>query len=306
MPVSRKYLDPETIARLSGLELRARSFAVGFRSGVQRSPYHGFSIEFAEHREYVPGDDVRNIDWRVFGRADRLYVKEHEEETNLSCHILVDASNSMAYRGAAAHSGRTKLEYSCGLAASLAYLLVHQQDAAGLITFDRQIRAQMSASTGRSHLNNLAKLLEDTQPAEVTDVKILFHRLAEGLRKRTMIVLISDLLADAADVVSGLEHISHSGHELIVFHVLDDDEWNMPFVENALFEGLEDSQRLLADPQSLRTSYLAVVERFVARVKGACIKHRADYVPVNTRDPLVAVLSGYLARRAGIMAVGRK
>lgn len=305
MPASRKYLDPETIARLSGLELRARSYTAGFRSGMQHSPYHGFSVEFAEHREYVPGDDVRNIDWRVYGRVDRLYVKEHEEETNLSCHLVVDASRSMAYRGAAAFGGRTKFEYACGLAASLAYLLIHQQDAAGLVTFDQTIRKQLPAAAGKTHLYHLVEELERTEPAQVTDVKLLFHRLAEHLRKRTMIVLISDLLAGAAEVADGLEHIAHAGHELIVFHVLDDDEWQMPFPENALFEGLEDAQRLLADPQSLRASYLNVVERFVNRVKAACIKHRSDYVPVNTRDPLVAVLSGYLMRRASMRVAGR-
>lgn len=295
MPTSIKYLDPEVIARLRGLDLRARSIVAGFISGMHRSAYHGFSVEFAEHRQYVQGDDLRYIDWRIFGRADRLYVKEYEEETNLRCNILLDASRSMAYRGDAALS---KFEFAAKLAASLAYLLTGQQDAAGLITFDSGVRAKLPEATGRVHLHNFVKVLEQTSPEQGTDVKVLFHRLAEELRKRSMVILISDLQADADDVVSGIEHICYAGHELIVLHVMDDHEWNFPFVENVMFEGLEDDVRLFADPQSLRASYLAAVERFVARVQTACLRHRADYVAVNTRDPVDAVLCGYLARRA--------
>lgn len=304
MPASRKYLDPEVISRLRGLELRARSIVAGFISGMHRSAYHGFSVEFAEHRQYVPGDDIRYIDWRILGRSDRFYIKEYEEETNLRCNILLDASKSMAYRGRGAK--HTKFEYACYLAASFAYLLTSQQDAAGLITFDSQIRTRLPSATGKAHLNNFSSVLEQTQPELKTDVKILFHRLAEELRKRSMVVLISDLLADADDVAGGLEHICHAGHELIVLHVMDDDEWTFPFVENVMFEGLEEDLRLLADPQSLRASYLAAVERFSNRVETVCLKHRGDYVPVNTRDRIDAVLCGYLARRSGLMAGGRR
>jgi uncharacterized protein (DUF58 family) len=306
MPASRKYFDPDVIARLRGLELRARSIVAGFISGMHRSAYHGFSVEFADYRQYVPGDDIRYVDWRIYGRADRLYIKEYEEETNLRCNILLDVSQSMAYCGAAAR-GRSKFEYACGLAASLAYLLVSQQDAAGLITFDSQIRAQLSSTTGKAHLANFLQVLEQSSPAGQTHVKILFHRLAEELRKRSMVILISDLLADAEDVVSGLEHICHAGHELIVLHVMDDDEWSFPFVENVMFDGLEDKLELLTDPQSLRQSYLAAVSAFATRVRAACLKHRADYLPVNTRDPLDAVLCGYLAWREGLIAgAGRR
>ncbi|HMQ14695.1 MAG TPA: DUF58 domain-containing protein [Phycisphaerae bacterium] len=302
MPASRKYLDPDVIARLRGLELRARKVAAGFISGRHRSAYHGFSVEFAEHRQYVPGDDLRYIDWRIFGRADRFYIKEYEEETNLRCNILLDTSRSMAYSGA----GRiSKFEYAARLAASFAYLLARQQDAVGLLTFDDQIRTHVPSAAGRVQLNNLLRVLEDAAPAGRTHVKVLFHRLAEELRKRSMVILVSDLLADPDDVVDGLEHMCHAGHELILLHVLDDDEWNLPFVENLLFEGLEDDLRLLVDPQSLRTSYIAAVERFSARVQAVCLKHRADYVPVNTRDPVQAVLCGYLARRSGRLAGAR-
>lgn len=302
MPASRKYLDPDVIARLRGLELRARSIAAGFISGMHRSAYRGFSVEFAEHRQYAPGDDIRYIDWRLFGRADRFYIKEYEEETNLRCNLLLDASRSMAYRGRAASGGQSKFEYACRLAASLAYVLISQQDAAGLVTFDSAVRAHLPSATGRAQLLNLVQVLAGTQPEQATDVKILFHRLAEELRHRSMVVLISDLLTDTADLVSGLEHICYAGHELIVLHVMDDDEWNLPLAENVLFRGLEDERRLLADPQSLRASYLAAVRRHRMRVEAVCLKHRADYVPVNTRDPVDGVLCGYLARRSGRQA----
>ncbi len=293
MPASSKCLNPEIIARLQGLELRARGIVAGFISGMHRSPYRGFSVEFAEHREYVPGDDVRHVDWRLFGRADRFYVKQYEVETNLRCCLLVDASESMAYG-----SPVSKFDYTRTLAASLAYLVVDHQDAAGLITFDSEVRDRLDCKSGKAHLANLADVLDGAAPAGKTHVKVLFHRLAEELHSRSMVVLISDLLADPDHIVAGLDHIRYAGHELIVFHVMDDDEWNFPFVENVLFDGLEEPAQLLADPQSLRDSYLAAMRRLVTRVRAACLKLRADYVPVNTRDPVDAVLCGYLGRRA--------
>jgi len=301
MPASSKCLNPETIARLQGLELRARGVVAGFISGMHRSPYRGFSVEFAEHREYVPGDDLRHVDWRLFGRADRFYVKQYEVETNLRCYLLVDASESMAY-------GRpvSKFDYARMLAASLAYLVIDHQDAAGLITFDSEVRGRLDCKSGKAHLANLAHVLDGAAPAGKTHVKVLFHRLAEELHSRSMVVLVSDLLADPDHIVAGLDHIRYAGHELIVFHVMDDDEWNFPFVENVLFDGLEEPAQLLADPQSLRDSYLAAVQRLVTRVRAACLKLRADYVPVNTRDPVDAVLCGYLGRRARAVAGAKR
>jgi uncharacterized protein (DUF58 family) len=292
---SARFLNPEVIAGLRGLELRARTVVAGVISGMHRSVYRGQSVEFAQHRPYAAGDDLRHIDWRVFGRQDRLFIKQYEEETNLNCNLLLDVSRSMAYGSGPLN----KFEYAACLAASLAYLLVRQSDAVGLLTFDHEVRWKLPATTGRVQLTNVISLLEDSTPSGTTNVKILFHQLAEELRRRSLVVLISDLLTDAADVVAGLEHICYAGHELVVLHVMDDHEWNFPFVENTFFEGLEDEHRLLADPQSLRNSYLAAVRRFTARVRAVCLKHRADYVPVNTRDPLDAVLTGYLSHRGG-------
>lgn len=303
MASTKKYLDPDLVARLRGLRLRARGMASGVVTGMHRSPYHGFSVEFAEHRQYSPGDDIRYLDWRIFGRQDRFYIKQYEEETNLRCEFLVDASRSMAY-SAGAPGGMSKFDYACKLAASLAYLLVSQQDSVGLITFDSKVRSRLPAAMGKRHLGALVSILEDSTPDQATDVKILFHRLAEELRKRAMVVLISDLLADPDDVVYGLEHICHAGHETVVLHVMDDHEWNFPFVDNVQFEGLETDERLLVDPQSLRASYLDSLRGFVTRVQTACLKHRADYVPVNTSDPIDGVLTGYLARRSGLATGG--
>ncbi|TWT45656.1 hypothetical protein RAS1_20840 [Phycisphaerae bacterium RAS1] len=298
MPASRKYLKPEVVARLRGLELRSRRAVTGVLSGMHRSVYHGYSVEFAEHRPYVAGDDLRHIDWRLFGRKDRFFIKQYEEETNLRCNFLLDTSSSMAFGG----GGVSKFEYAAALAASMAYLVSEQHDAIGLITFDSRVRTNLPETTGHQQLLNFLALLDDAAPEGQTDVKMLFHRLAEQLRRRSVVVLISDLLADIDAVADGLEHLCHTGHELIVFHTLDPSEWDFPFVENVMFEGLEDELRLLADPQALRASYMAAVERFCTRVKTVCLKHRADYVAVNTRDPVEVVLSGYLSRRAGAAA----
>lgn len=293
MPASTKYLRPEVLARLRGLDLRARSVVAGFISGMHRSAYHGYSVEFAEHRQYVPGDDIRHIDWRLFGRADRFYIKQYEEETNLRCNILLDVSRSMDY----GEGGRNKFEYACSIAATLAYLLVKQRDAVGLVTFDHQIRDRLPSATGQVQLANFISVLESSRPDETTDVKVLFHRLAEELRRRSMVILISDLLADVDDVILGLEHIGLARHELIVMHLMHDDEWNFPFVENVFFEGLEESAELLTDPQTLRESYLEAVKRFSNRVKSACLDHGVDYLAVNTNDPLEVVLASYLSSR---------
>lgn len=294
MGLTSNYLRPNVIAALRGLEFRARAIAAGSISGLHRSAYHGYSVEFAEHREYVPGDDIRHIDWRRFGRADRFYIKQYEEETNLRCNLLLDASRSMAY----GQDRQNKWDYACTLAATLAYLLMHQSDAFGLLTFDHEVRAKLDVASGRVQLRQFVSLLEDSRPDRTTNVKLLFHRLAQELRHRSMAVLVSDLLTDPDDVIAGLEHIRHAKHELIVFHLMHDDEWNFPFVDNVLFEGLEETDRLLIDPQALRAGYLHAVNQFVARVRAACLNSGVEYVAVNTRDPVEVVLTGYLARRA--------
>jgi len=294
----RKYLDPEILTKISRLELRARLIVEGFISGMHNSPYHGLSVEFAAHREYVPGDDIRHIDWRLFARGDRLYIKQHEEETNLRTHVLLDCSRSMLYPQHDHPGWRNKFDYASTLAASLIYLLMHQQDACGLVLFDRQVREQIAPTSQTAQLRSMIDLIERNPPDHTTDVKVLFAHLADRLRRRGLVVLISDLLADVEEVVGGLRRLRYAGQDVIVLHVLDHDELTFPFEQLTMFEGLEHPDlRLLADPQSLRRSYLAVVQGFISRVRSTCMDHRIDYALLSTHDPIDAGLSTFLAGR---------
>jgi uncharacterized protein (DUF58 family) len=307
MPDYAKFLNPDVLAKISRLELRARMVVEGFISGMHRSPYHGYSVEFAAHREYVPGDDIRHIDWRLYARGDRLYIKQYEEETNLRAHILLDCSKSMAYpdhatlhpaHSTAEGSRMTKFDYACTLAASLAYLLVHQQDSCGLVLFDHAIRDYVPAASSPAQVQSIIELIERQKPDHTTDVKMLPSRLADQLRHRGLIILISDLLADADDIASGLQQLRHGRQDLIVLHVLDHDELTFPFENNTLFEGLEAPDvQLLADPQSLRAAYLRIVQDFVSRIRTACVNHRIDYRLISTREPLDGALTAFLAAR---------
>ncbi len=298
MSESTRYLRPEVIQRIAPLELRARRVVEGFIAGLHRSPYRGFSVEFAEHREYVPGDDTRHIDWRVYGRADRYYVKQYEEETNLRAHILLDCSRSMAYPEHAAAGRMTKFEYAACAAASLAWLLMEQQDAVGLILFDHRVRDEIPPTSHRAKILSLIDLIDRTRPDGATDVKVLFPHLADRIRRRGMVVIVSDLLTSPDDVIAGLQRFRYGGHEVLVLHVLDRDELRFPFADNTLFEGIErPDRRVLADPQSLRRSYLDAVERFLGRVRRACMNQRIDYALISTNDPLDVALSAFLAQR---------
>lgn len=301
MNASRKYLQPEILSKISRLELRARTVVEGFVSGLHKSPYHGFSIEFAEHREYVPGDDLRHLDWRVFAKSDRFYIKQYEEETNLRSHILLDCSGSMAYpesRRAGSSNRMTKWEYASTLAASIAFLQSSQQDAIGLTLFDHQIRRQIPSVATPRQLSNLIAVIEENAPRDMTDVKTLFRYLADRIKRRSMVVVISDFLTDLDDVISGLQRLRHTRHELLVMHVLDHDEIEFPFVDQTLFEGMEIDHELLTDPQALRKSYLEQVQNFIHRLRSFCVDNRIDYALFSTRDPLDVALSTFLAKRS--------
>jgi len=307
MAEHKKYLDPEILTKIGRLELRARMVVEGFISGMHRSPYHGFSVEFASHREYVPGDDTRHIDWRLFARGDRLYVKQYEEETNLRTMVLLDCSASMRYpeharAGSSLRSSRygwkNKYDYAATLAASLIYLLMHQQDACGLVLFDSDVREQIPPTSHSAQMRGMIDLMERHPPDGTTEVKLMLAGLAERLRHRGLIVLISDLLTNSDDVISGLQQLRHRGQDLIVMHVLDEDELKFPFNDNTLFEGLEaPGVQTLVDPQSLRASYLQIVGEFISRIRAACMDGGIDYVLLGTHDPLDAGLSAYLAGR---------
>ncbi len=245
-----KYLDPQTLSKLHGLELRARSIVEGYVSGVHRSPYHGFSIEFAEHREYSPGDDLRFVDWKVYGKTDKFYLKQYEQETNLVSYLLLDTSESMRYRSDAA--AMSKLEYAQCVAAALAYLILQQQDSVGLATFDNEIRSLIRPSSNPSHLNQLLHVMENCQPEQKTRTGPIFHDLAERLKRRGLVLILSDLFDDVPSMLAGLKHFRHRRHDVIVFHVLDAAEIEFPFKQTTMFRGLEQLPDVLTDPRALR------------------------------------------------------
>jgi uncharacterized protein (DUF58 family) len=290
-----KFLDPAVIARLGTMELKARTVVEGFLSGLHRSPYKGFSVEFAEYRQYLPGDDLSTIDWKVYARSDRHYVKKYEEETNLECHLLLDVSASMAYRGAAPMS---KLEYGSVLAASLAFLMHRQRDATGLIAFDERIAFRLPAGARPGHLHALLLALERLQPGTRSDVGRPLHQLAEALVKRSLVVLISDLLDDPDPVIKGLRHLKFRGTDVVVFQVLDPNELTFPFRGASRFKDLESADEVTADPESLRASYLRELAGLTLRYDRELRGSGIDYVQLDTSQPLDFALLAYLSARA--------
>lgn len=296
MAVAQKnYLDPKTLDTIHRLDLRARLVVDGFITGQHKSPYHGFAVEFASHREYVPGDEIKHIDWKVWSKTDRFYIKEYEEETNLKMTIIFDCSKSMRYGDQSEHW--SKFDYGATAAACLAYLAQQQQDSVGLITFDTEIRKKLPNSSHPSHMKLMLHELEQTEPDNKTDVGDIFLRLAEEIGKRGMVVLVSDLFCDLTTLKHSLQHFRHRRHEVVVFHVMHEHELTFPFVDNTMFKGLEVDQQLLTEPMDLRRSYLAVVENYLHEVRKMCAGCGIDHVLLDTSEPLDAVLAGYLAFR---------
>jgi len=295
-------LDPDALAKIHRLELIARGVVEGFVTGKHRSPYKGFSVEFAEHRQYVPGDAITDLDWRVFGRSDRYYVKQYVEETNLRATILLDASGSMAYRGerAAKHRGRrlSKFEYARYLAASLAHLLIHQQDAVGLVTFDAQVRRYIPPRSRPSHLRVLLEELHDTRPGAETALAPILHNIAERARRRGLVVIISDLFDDPEEIVRALHHFRYRKHEVLLLHVVAEEEMTFPFEQSRLLRDLELPQvRRQIDPAALRAAYLDGVRDHLRRLETGCGQMDIDYVPLSTAQAFDESLAQYLAER---------
>jgi len=292
------YLRPEVLSRIGGLEFRARQVVEGFVSGMHQSPYRGYSVEFAEHREYVAGDDLRHLDWRVWGRVDRLYIKQYEEETNLRTHLLVDCSASMRYPESQPGRRMSKFEYAATIAASLAFLLTHQQDAVGLLMFDDAVRTELPALSSQAHLRALVAQLERALLSRPNASDTLATEISPKLRRRSLVVLVSDLLFDADELIRTLDRWRHDRHEVLVLHVLDADERTFPFRGFTRFEGLETPDlHLTVDPQGLRKAYLEALDEFVSRIRIACLNRQIDFVELSTADPLDVALRRYLARR---------
>ena len=298
---SHNLLDPEAVSRISRLELEARHVVEGFLSGMHRSPYFGQSIEFVQHREYVPGDDVRKIDWKVWSKTDKFYIKQYEEETNLRTALLVDASESMQYGSGA----KTKFDYACSIAACLSYLLLRQQDAVSLSTFDSALRNRIPSRSQQTHLNALLAALEAESPEQKTDIYGILRQVAEQKSERGMVVLISDLFTPREELFRGLRLLRKRGHDVLIFHVLDDQELDFDFAGTTKFEGMEEAGELVCDPRSLRDGYQKALSEFLGEIRHRCARNVIDYQTIRTSEHLDAVLRHYLNHRVGLRGTAR-
>jgi len=289
-------LHPEAIKRISRMELRARHIVEGFLSGMHRSPYFGQSVEFLQHREYTIGDDLRHVDWKVWARQDRLVIKQYEEETNLRCILMVDTSASMSY----GKGPLNKYEYACTVAVSLAYLILKQQDAIGCVAFDDDVRAKVPIRSKRTHLQSVIESLSVTEPRDKTDMQSIFRNVAESYPRRGMVVVVSDLLTDPKALLKGLKLLRRQGHDVMVFHIMDDDELDFPFTGPTRFDGLESADYLNCNPRALREGYLEAVNEFLDEVRRGCAHNTVDYALIRTSEPLDAALATYLSTRLGM------
>jgi uncharacterized protein (DUF58 family) len=292
-----RLLDPHFVSKLTRLDLTARLVVEGFLTGLHRSPYHGFSVEFAEHRQYMPGDPLRHLDWRVLAKSDRKYIKQYEEETNLRAMLLVDTSASMGYGS----HGVTKLDYARQLAAALAYLMLRQNDAVGMFAFATGRAELIPPRSTMGHARPLLLLLERLTPGGTTDFASSLHSLAERMNRRGLVVLISDLLDDPERIAQAIHHFRHKKHEVLVFHVLDPQEVAFDFEREAVYVDLETGERVTTRPQELRPDYRARVNAWRDQIRQFCVEKRADYVPLTTDQPFDRALLEYLSKRSRLL-----
>ena len=291
-----RFLDPSTLSRLSSMEMRARIVVEGFVSGLHKSPYRGFGVEFVEYRQYTPGDDIRRVDWKAVGRSDRYYVKEYEDETNLQCVLLLDRSASMGY-GSGRSGALNKLEYGAYLAASLAHLITRQGDGVGLVTFDRVVHDYLPPGSKETQLHAIHSTLEGLSAGEATDLGDPLHELAESIPRRGLVILISDLIDDVEQMMNALMHFRFKGHEVLVFHVVDRQELTFPFSETARFDDPETGERVTVTPSAIRDEYLEAVRDFMESIRTGCARIQVDYERMETDRPLDFALFSYLSRR---------
>lgn len=286
-------LNAATIARLGNMDVRARTVVEGFVAGLHKSPYKGFSVEFAEHRQYMPGDPLKTIDWKVYGKSDRFYVKEFEEETNLRAHLVLDASASMGY----ASGEVSKFDYSRYLAAALSYLMIRQQDSVGVLLFDEKVRRFIPPRSNRQHLHVILAELEAARPAAQTQLAATLHRLAERLKRRGLVVIMSDLFDDPEKVLVALRHFRHNRNEVVVFHVLDVAEREFGFRREAIFRDMETNDEMLVRPWEIQSDYREAVTAWIDRYRRSCREIGVDYVPMHTETPFDTALMAYLDKR---------
>ena len=293
---SRRFLPPEAVARIARLEILARNVVEGFLSGLHRSPYLGQSIEFAQHREYAPGDDIRRIDWKVWSKTDRYYIKQYEEETNLRTTLLVDVSESMQFGS----GNLTKYEYACQIAAAMSYLLLRQQDSVGVTTFDGEIRSRVPASSKQNHLHAILATLDHDQPTKKTNLQRLLAQVADEQTRRGLVVVISDLFVDRVGLFKGLKLLRTRGHDVMVMHVMDDQELDFNYAGTTKFEGMEEMGDLICDPRSLREGYVKAVTAFVEDLHRSCAQQMIDFQTIRTSQHLDAALAYYVTHRVGM------
>ncbi len=292
--MSKSYLSEEFVATIDKFNLRAKLIVEGFIVGLHKSPYHGFSVEFSDHRQYIPGDAIRNIDWKVYAKTNRYYIKRYEEETNLKSHIIIDHSASMGYIS----NKISKLEYAKTFASALAYLMLSQQDAVGLLSYTNKITNYLPPRSMKSYLNVIFKNLHNLQPTETTQTSEVLHSLADRIKKRGLIILISDMLDDPDKILQGLQHFRHQKHEVILFHIQDKQEMNFDFKNETEFVDSETGEKITVNPWQIKKDYLATLEKNTTYLKTKCHKSFIEYNPITTDTPFEENLLQYLIKRS--------
>lgn len=290
------YLNPDVVAKLGSMELRARLVVEGFITGMHKSPFHGFSAEFSEHRQYRHGDELKHIDWKMYGRSNRFYVKQYEDETNLRCVIALDCSASMAY---ASDGHISKFAYGSYLTAALSYLVLQQRDAVGLALYTTQVEQYLPPSSKRPYISELIKALNAAQPHNTTGMAQALHSLAERLTRRGLVVIISDLFDDPSSIMQALRHFRHNRHDVLVMHILDPREVDFAFTSSAVFKDMETGLELPTHPLHLQRSYRMAIEDFCTEVKRECRMQNVDYVRITTDKSFDVALREYIVKRAG-------
>ncbi len=290
---STKLLSNESISKLDNLHIKAKKVVEGFIVGLHKSPYHGFSVEFSDHRPYGLGDEVRHIDWKLWAKTDRFFVKRYEEETNLKAHILIDCSKSMSY----ASNDISKLEYAKILGASLSYMLIKNQDAVGFYAFDSKVKKVIQPKSTKGHLSSLLKEMEKIKAGNKTNIAQAIHECADKTHKKGLVIVISDLMDDEKKILTGLKHLLYKGHEVIVFHILDSKEINFDFNDRVKFIDLESNDTIIADSRQLKKIYRKKIERFIDFYRQSCFKKKIDYVNLMTSQSLDTALSEYIIKR---------
>jgi uncharacterized protein (DUF58 family) len=291
----RKYLEPEIISKISNMELRARFVVEGFITGLHKSPFHGFSVEFAEHRQYMPGDEIKYVDWKILARTDRYYIKQFEEETNLKCYILIDKSKSMNYS-----SGKNikKIDYARYLAASLSYLMIQQRDAVGLISYDEKVNTFIPPHATQSYLKLILKELQTMSPGNKTGTANSLNIIAEQIKRRGLIIILSDFFDNPNEVINTFKHFTHNKHEVIIFQILDPMEKSFAFGRDAIFKDMETDEEITTQPFHIQKAYQSEMKKFLEFYKRECLLNHIDYTLMDTSTPFDIALMNYIMKRS--------